>query len=1019
MILRPLAYGWIGGCLALAAAEIPPDATLMRQIAAPSVSPDGETMVFEWLDDLWTAPTAGGEALRLAESPARDAYPQFTPDGKRIVYSSDTRGSMQIYSMPATGGEALRHTFQTEGNELQCLSPDGNRAIVRGIRERGGFRATRLLVIDLTREAREQRLFDATASSASWSPDGARVLFCRGGEQLYRKGYTGSRASQIWQYDIPSGKFENRVAEKSEARSPLWLPDGESFYYVSARDGTGNLWLQNAGPTAPRQLTRFVGDGVISPALAADGSVLMFRKGLELFKFRPAAEAAPEPVILWTREKLAEVPSDTRKISGTANADFTPNLDQVVFSAAGELWWMPSTGAEPVRLTESVADEGEARFSPDGKWLYFRRDDGLAANYFRARLEAGKLRGEQQVTRGSRSKSRFKISLDGRKIAWVEGTGDVFTAAVDGADAKRVLECWDLPTFDWAPDGRWLAIAAEDKNANRDIWLVDSDGGHAALNLTGHPAFEGSPRWSPDGRRLVFSARREAGGRSQLWQIDFGKGGISDPPPEARLLATGEIDPTRVIWAADSKSLLFQNKKPSDPNLYSIPAAGGSPVAIAESRGVPIRVTDDGSLLWRIGQTPAILKGSRQVLFPISTTLERPREDLLRLGFRRIWRTLGERFYDSTMNGTDWPALLEKYEETAVAARNSRQFDRVVSLLFGELNASHLSFLRKPWKGESQKKPKEEQTAHPGLIFGDGDTDGPLLVERVIVGSSVAQLKDAPEPGEVVVKIAGEEVTRHMPLHRFFNGAEGRPLPIVIRSPGGRERVLELRCISYAQARELDLAEREASARRRATEESGISYLLVPNMSRSSFEELELSVYRESLVSEGLILDFRNNGGGREADRMLALFSQQVHSVTIPRDGPEGYPHARRVHAAWTQPLVVLCNQNTFSNAEIFCHAVTQSERAPLVGTATAGGVISAVKVSIPDAGVLQVPFRGWFQTGSGENLDLNGARPDFPVELTPADENAGLDPQLEKAVEILKKAMAANSAPVAPRLRR
>lgn len=979
-------------------------------------------MVFEWLDDLWTAPTGGGEAHRLVESPARDAYPHFTPDGKRIVYSSDISGSMQIYSMPAAGGEALRHTFQTEGNVLECLSPDGSRAIVRGIRERGGFRATRLMVIDLTRQAREQRLFDATASSASWSPDGTRLLFCRGGEQLYRKGYTGSRASQIWQYDIPSGKFESRVAEESEARSPLWLPDGEAFYYVSARDGTANLWIQKGASTAPQQLTRYVGDGVISPSLAADGSVLVFRKGLELFKFRPAGDAGPEPIILWTREKLPEILNDTRRISGTANADFTRDLDQVVFAAAGELWWLPSAGAKPVRMTDSAAEEADARFSPDGKWLYFRRDDGLEANYFRARFKAGKLLGEQQVTRGTRSKSRLKLSPDGRKIAWVEGTGDVFTAAADGADPRRIFECWDMPTFDWAPDSRWLAIAAEDRNANRDIWLAAADGERAPLNLTGHPAFEGSPRWSPDGRRLVFSARRDAGGRSQLWQIDFGKSGVAEAisdQPKAKLLSTGEIEPTRVIWAANSKSLMFQNKKLSDTNLYSIKAAGGSPVAIAKQRGVPIRVAADGSLLWRVGQTPAILKGSKQVLFPISTTLERPRADVSRIGFRRVWRTLGERFYDPTMNGNDWPALLEKYEETAVAARNSREFDRVVSLLFGELNASHLSFLRKPWKGESMKKPKEEKTAHPGLVFRDGDAEGPLLIERVIPGSDVARLEDAPVRGEIVLKIAGEMVTSHTPLHRFFNGAEERPLPVVIRATDGRERVIELRCLSYAKARALDIAAREAGARRRATEEAGISYLRVPNMSRSSFEDLELNIYRESLASDGLILDLRNNGGGREADRMLALFSQQPHSITVPRGGPEGYPHARRVHAAWTKPLVVLCNQNTYSNAEIFCHAMTQSKRAPLVGIATAGGVISAVKVSIPDVGVLQVPFRGWFQAASGENLDLNGARPDFPVQLTPADENIGSDPQLEKAIEILKKSMAEIPAPVAPRVRR
>lgn len=152
------------------------------------------------------------------------------------------------------------------------------------------------------------------------------------------------------------------------------------------------------------------------------------------------------------------------------------------------------------------------------------------------------------------------------------------------------------------------------------------------------------------------------------------------------------------------------------------------------------------------------------------------------------------------------------------------------------------------------------------------------------------------------------------------------------------------------------------------------------------------------------MLDLRNNGGGREADRLLAMFTQLNHSITRSRGGPEGYPHARRVVSAWTKPVVVLCNENTFSNAEIFCHAVKDTGRALLIGNTTAGGVISAVKQSIPDAGELQVPFRGWYSKRSGQNLDLNGAKPDYAVDITPSDEDSGADPQLDKALELLRE---------------
>jgi tricorn protease len=1020
MIRRLAVHGFLVLGL-LSGAGAAPRAEL-TDVTTPAVSPDGKAMVFEWLDDLWTASIKGGEAVRVEENPARDTVPQFTPDGKRIVFSSDRSGAMQIYSIPAGGGEATRHTWQTEGNELECISPDGTRAIVRGQRERAGFRATGLFVIDLTQDTREQRLFDAVADGAAWSPDGKRVLFCTRGEQLYRQGYHGSRASQIWCYDIPSGKFEVMVADDFEARLPVWQPDGKGFYYLSNRTGTLNLWSQRDGQSKPEMLTKETGDGLIARFPPADRATFMFHCGLELLRFRPGADAAPLPVRLWTTEKLPGKAKIRRRLTRAASADFTPDLAQVVFAAGGELWWKRGPDGEARRLTDTIAAESDVRFAPDGKALYFLRDDGLEPNYFRVRLVDGALVDEKPVTRGAASKSRLKQSPDGKRIAWVEGNGDVMGAAADGSKARKIFPCWDMPTFDWSPDGRCLVIAAEDRDANRDLWLAAADGDRPPLNLTRTPGFEGSPRWSPDGRWLVFATKR--GGISGLSRIDFGERGFDATMTDerlqhladrAKLLETGGMVPMRVLWAADSRSLLFQNRRAADNNLYSLPMAGGPPAVVAEQRGVPIRAAGNGALLWRVDQTPAVLKDGKTTLFAFSASVVGRRSDRLALGFRRIWRTLGERFYDATMNGRDWDALREKYEAAAAAARTSRQFDRVVSQLFGELNASHLSFLRKPWSGETTKVKKEKATAHPGLIFRDGPQGGPLVIARVIAGCPVAELKDAPQPGETVTRIAGEPVSRHSPLHRFLNGGVDKVLPVVIRGKNGNERVIALRCISYARARALDRENREMAARETVAMAGKFLYLPVRSMSMDSFSALELAVFRADPNARGMILDFRDNGGGREADRMVSLFCQPKHSFTIPRGGPRGYPAARRVNPAWTQPLVVLCNQNSFSNAEVFCHAMLATRRAPLVGVTTAGGVISTVKTSIPDVGELAVPFRGWFETRTGKNLDLNGAVPDFPVELTPADEDAGGDPQLAKAIEVLKAEILDEAKPADP----
>jgi tricorn protease len=1006
---------WFTVLVTASAAAAPEGATVMNGITAPAVSPDGKRMVFEWIDDLWTSSTEGGEAVRLVDNPARDAFPQWTPDGSRIVFSSDRSGSLQVYSIPASGGETLQHTDHSQGNELECLSPDGSHALVRGLREVSGPRATVLLTINLQNEEREQRVFTApVGDGAAWSPDGNQVLFCKGGEALHRKGYRGSRASQIWRFDLTTESFTQLTTAETESRAPLWHSDGQGFYFLSAETGTLNLWTKRFTEPTAKALTHFSGDGIFMGQPAADGSVFVLQRGSQLLRFQPALDSQPRPLELWTKAPLAEVSPISKKITSTVDSDFTADGNHAIFAAEGELWTIRGPGGQTERLTETPAAESNVICSVTSDWLFFLRNDGIHTEIVRAKLGENALQEVTTLVAGPRSKCRLKLSPDGQRLAWVEGTGDLFTANIDGSDLQKVYPCWNLPSFDWSPDGQWLAVAAEDRNANRDIWLVAATGGSAPVNLTLNPATEGSPHWSPDGQKLAFSAKRNGSNKQELWWMDFGKDGLKREMPssafrqfgdKAKRLSTGDREPTSVIWAADSKALWFQAQKEADKAVYSVALKTNEIQTVIQERGMPIRMTAGGALLWRINRVPAILKGGALERFPISANLKRDRAETQQLAFRQVWRTLGERFYDSTMNGTDWQALREKYEPTAREARTSRQFERVVHQLCGELNASHLSFVRQPWEGEPKATTKKEEvTAFPGILFRNGTGDSPLEIAQVLADSPVSLVENAPQAGEFVVKIGDTAVTQRTPLQRLFNGAEGNPLRITVRSKEGVEREMDLRCISYTRARTLDLAQRESLARQRVESAGKFAYLRMPDMFEGSLRAVELAVYRESLETEGMILDLRNNGGGREADRLLALFCQPVHSFTIPRDGPQGYPITRRVNASWDKPLVILSNEFTASNAEIFCHATLHTGRAPVVGTATAGGVISAVKEKIPHAGELQIPFRGWFHVATGANLDLRGAQPSVPIDLLPADQQQGRDPQLEKAVEILQE---------------
>jgi len=115
--------------------------------------------------------------------------------------------------------------------------------------------------------------------------------------------------------------------------------------------------------------------------------------------------------------------------------------------------------------------------------------------------------------------------------------------------------------------------------------------------------------------------------------------------------------------------------------------------------------------------------------------------------------------------------------------------------------------------------------------------------------------------------------------------------------------------------------------------------------------------------------------------------------------------------------VAVICNQNSFSNAEIFAHAIRSLKRGKVVGVETAGGVISTGSRGIMDIGMLRMPFRGWYTLDDGEDMERNGAKPHVTVWVRPGDLPAGRDPQLSRTVKILsaevKRAQAAKQVPL------
>ncbi len=1067
----------------------------------PSISPAGDLIAFSWKGDIWIGPSTSGSAYRLTWSDGEDYKPLFSPDGKRIAFTSKRWNSTpEVFVLDLEKKTVKQLTFHSEGATAIAWFPDGKRILTRGVRDRTGDRvfSGRFYVISSERRGPEKLLFDTYAGShASISESGKKVLFTREGMAFWRKGYKGSKASQVWLYDMENKEFKPVAKEEGGCRWPLFLNEDE-FLYVSQADGTFNIWKGSISRGTREQVTRLVDDGVQFPSLSPLSGKVVFRSLFRLYLLDLDTKRT-------RRIDLTQGTFDPEEQEGfesytrAESASFTWDGKQIAFIAGGDVWVMDTKLREPVNVTRTKAPEKSVCFLPSGNALFFTSLEGGHWDIWEARPKDPRkwfwLNKEfvlRRITTDPEMESGLHLTPDGKKMAFVKGNGDVWLMDLDGRNQARVLSSWTRPQFAFSPDCRWMAysIPDPDDGYSRNVWIMDLSGRIPAFNVSAHPNSDSMPCWSQDGRMLAWVTNRanneadicfvylrkedeERPERDKKLEeaLKFMKGktgrGTAGRPgsgpaarkkrpkeshraeakvPEVRIDFEGMRERIHLLhveggtesfpfFGPDSKNIYFSAVIDGKMGLYSVrPKKTSVPGFSRRMRrmmggmGLGIRPRKVGSAP---GRNPVWLRkarcfgwlasgkpgtfappaGFKTYSFKVYGRIDG--KERFRYGFYEAWRIMRDVWYDPGMNNRDWDKIREKYIKAASLCQGNREFKLLVELMLGELNGSHLGFFapgsrrfrRMFGAGESGPSGPRVTTWHLGLIW-DRSFKGPgLRVEKVVPSGPSDRKEVSIRKGDIVLSIDGKKVDASRDLAVFMNRIEKRPFDLVVLGKDGKERKVSVYPATYGEIRRLLFRDMIERRRKEVEKLSGgkLGYILVEAMNIRSFEEFQEGLYKAGYGKKGLIIDVRNNGGGHTADLLLTALCQPRHAITIPRGGKPGYPRDRIVYARWNKPIVVLCNQNSFSNAEIFSHAIKTLERGKLVGVRTAGGVISTGVARVLDVGFLRTPARGWFLLKDGRDMELNGAEPDFELWLKPGEElDPTTDRQLHKAVQVL-----------------
>jgi len=964
--------------------------------------------------DLWSMDLTSGVFTRrsVSRSNEGEAFPR--PDGSVALLSS-ADGQNDIWVIPAGANfdAAVNRTKLTAADEATIghgardlgVSADGSTAVVGlwdglATLDLDNSYAT-LQPIPLQRsgdtstlDRRIERL-DSKVGEVALHPSGDAVAIVARGEVLVRSTTD----------DHPTRRVSTDHARQKQI---AWSPDGSRLWFTSDAGGDEGIW---------------------------EATVSLERKDL-----KPEEDADEEA-------DDAATPED----------DTTESTDESTDEEAGE----------------DDADEADEDSDEPKKEAAKKPEKNKSGKRW-----ADALRFDVQQRIPGPAASRPMPAPDGTTLLYQRGLGDLVLRDLDSGEETVLLESWDAPEVRWASDSRHIVYSLSDLDFNNDIWLMDTQHPENATNLTRHPDIDRAPRLSDDGKVLVFLSDRNRMGDNwdyDVWAmvLDPSLNDLSDyernayfkeaaksagkksiiPLPTAETDASADDKPetpeeptvleftdldtawkrTRRLTSHEGseddlyltpggESIIYSGNVDGTKGLWKIDHRGEERKKLTSGGVSNVRGDLSGKKITFVsGGTAkhAPAGGGKAEAWPIDADAEIDVASEQRQKFEETARTFGQTFYHPTMKGLDWEALSARYADLASQTRTSQAFNRVVDLLFGEVNGSHTGISG----GFDHTGPRSGM----GYLGVDSvAVDEGHWVTSVLVDGPADKAEGGLQIDDVIVAVDGTPLARDGQSVRDLRGVmgltAGREILVDIRRDGHDHTVL-IEPISYrAQqglAREAELAGRRAEV---ATLSDGrLGYLHIRGMNMPSVHTFEQDLYAAAHDKDGLVIDVRDNGGGFTTDILLASLTAPAHAFTVPRGAnmsdvrPDSYPRDRRLLYGYSRPIVVLCNENSFSNAEIFSHAIKTIGRGTLVGEETFGGVISTGGFTLIDGTRVRQPFRGWYLP-DGTDMESRGAIPDVRVERLPGDEVAGHDAQLEAAVKTLLKQLPETPPAVHPR---
>ncbi|MGH7172406.1 MAG: S41 family peptidase [Gemmataceae bacterium] len=1027
----------------------------------PDISPDGKLVAFSYLGDIWIVETIGGTARAVTSHPAHDIHPVFSPDGRRIAFSSNRHGGYDIYVVPVQGGRPTRLTVDS-ATEMVCdWSPDGKNILYASTRGTDFPRRYELYTVPVE-GGMSRRITTAEGKEGVFSPVGDRLAYVRGPGTWYRKGYRGSSNDDIWICNADGGNNRQVTAFNGQDNSPMWSADGKTLFYVSEIHGTPanlvRLSLDSAiGPASrpenggkpslkPTRVTAHKDDSVRLARMSRDGQWIVYECGADLWVVSTHAGSTPRKLAIEVNADDKNNPEQLKIFTdGATEFSLTKDEKFVAFAVHGKLFRIKvGSKSKAVQMTHGSCNDHNAAWAPDGSKILFISDRNGREDLYLLESDEPEHKNVteahrfkiKQLTDTSDGEMNLSFAPNGLRVAFLRA-GKLWTMNPDGSDQKAIVSDVHVFDYDWSSDSKWFVYARRDGSFASELYIVASTGAPTdkpARNVTRYATYNGDVTWSHDGKKIAFLSERR--GSANLYALSLQKPAAPGYREPKGFLGAGLVFDWEYIHlraqavtstpaytgaiSPDGSKVAFRDTKEHD--LWVASTNGGQLTRLTYGHVAPRQIvwskprsplsSTASELIYYLDRSGAIhqihASGGSGPALPFRIKMHVHVEDQYLEMFDQTWRYLAERFYDASFHGRDWNAIRAKYRPLLVRTPTQRSHvamkEDLYSLLYlmmGELNASHLGI------GGHGTSPDEE-TADLGLIFDESYRGRGLKIAEILKRGPADRRGLNLKPGDYIVALDGEDLTDKKDLSQLLNGRVGEMVALQVAAKpdaaAKERRHVELSAVSRGSVAPL-MYDRwvDNNARRVAALSKGkLGYIHIPSMDEAGLDRFVRSLYSDNYDKEAIVLDVRFNGGGFTHDKILDYLGSREHTIFKQRDGGQGLV-LRSSDRKWNKPLVLLINNRSYSDAEIFPNAFRTLRLGKLVGQPTGGYVIGTSSVRLIDGSSLRIPRIGVY-TAKGVNMEKEGVTPDVVVEEHPDQLAKGIDVQLDKAVEVLQK---------------